>query len=148
MFGSPLHWNSQLKKQGTEEAQMATTCGRKPLKLKARGIENRSQHCSKSIQNASLEATGRPLGANPASRASPEPSRRGSGRARGSQKNRCWQPGGLLGRKVGRFHPPGGSPGGSQSGSGRSFWEHFSGRVSRREKSRKISKFSMFLKLI
>ena len=42
---------------------------------------------------------------------------------------------------------PGGSPGGSQSGSGRSFWEYFSGRVSRHEKSKKNNKFSMFFEV-
>ena len=137
-----------MAKLGKEEAQMGKTCGRNPLKLKARGLENRSKSNPKSFQNAYLEASGRALGANPAARASPEPSRRGSGRARGSQKNRCWQPGGLLGRKVGRFHPPGGSPGGSQSGSGRSFWEHFCCKACRHEKSKKINQFSLFLEVV
>ena len=100
---------------------------------------------AKWLQNGSLEASGRPLGADSASRGSPEPSWRGSGAARGCLRIRCWRLGGLLGRKGGRFHPPGGSPGGSQSGSGRSFWEHFSGRVSRHEKSKKSQQiFNVF----
>ena len=123
---------------------MAKTCGRTPLKLKARGFENRRKSGPKSFQNASLEASGRPLGANPASRASPEPSRRGSGRAWGFQKTRCWQPRDLLGRQVGRFHPPGRSPGGSRRGSGRSFWEHFCGWAWRIEKMKKNRDFCIF----
>ena len=90
---------------------------------------------AKWLQNGSLEGSGQPLGADSASR--------GSG-ARGSQEIRCWRLGGLLGREVDRFHAPGGSLGGSQSGSGRSFWEHFSGRVSRHDKSKKNICFNVF----
>ena len=113
-------------------------------KMKPRGVQHGSQNGStngsnmapKWLQNGSLEASGRPLGADPASRAFPEPSRRGSGTARGSPKSRCWRPGGLLGRKVDRFHPPGGSLGGSRRGSGRSFSQFFCGWACRNGKSK------------
>ncbi len=58
---------------------------------------------AKWLHNGSLDASGRPLGAESAPGASPETSWRGSGAARGPQKNRCSGPGGLLGRKVDRF---------------------------------------------
>ena len=139
MFGNEKHPKQTLRKLVAGHVKNEAPGGRK--------YEQKwSKMKAKWLQNAPLEASGRALGANPASRASPEPSRRGSGRARGSQKIRCWQPGGLLGRKVGRFHPPGGSPGGSRRGSGRSFWEDFSGKASWHEKSN--IGFCIFLKLI
>ena len=100
---------------------------------------------AKWLQNGSLEASGRPLGADSASRGSPEPSWRGSGAARGCLKIRCWRRGGLLGRKVGRFHPPGGSPGGSRRGSGRSFWKLFCGGAWRNGKIEKQRFLNLFL---
>ena len=78
---------------------------------------------AKWLQNGSLEASGRPLGADSASRGSPEPSWRGSGAARGCLKIRCWRLGGLLGRKVGRFHASGGPP----EGPGEAPGGHFGG---------------------
>ena len=69
--------------------------------------------------NCSLEGSGRPLGADSVSRGSPEPSWRGSGAARGSQKIRCWLLGVLLGRKVGGFQASGGSPAGRRRVPGR-----------------------------
>ena len=65
---------------------------------------------AKWLQNGSLETSGRPLGADSASGGSPEPSQRGSGAARGSQKIRGARLGGLLGRKVDRFQGLGGVP--------------------------------------
>ena len=64
---------------------------------------------AKWLQNGSLDASGRPLGDESASGASP-----GAGAARGSQKISCSRPGGLLGWKVDRFEASGGSPGGSR----------------------------------
>ena len=90
---------------------------------------------AKWLQNGSLEASGRPLGADSASRGSPEPSWRGSGAARGCLKIRCWRLGGLLGRKVGRFHASGGGAGGSRGVSGRPFWRHFCRGLAARKKS-------------
>ena len=88
------------------------------------------------LQNCSLEASGRPLGADPASRAFPEPSRRGTGTARGVPKIVVGGLGAPLGRKVDRFHPPGGSPGGSRRGSGRSFPQLFAVGPAGTEKAR------------
>ena len=59
----PLLARRCVAKLGKEEAQMVKTCGRNPLKLKARGLENRSKSNPKSCQNAYLEASGRALGA-------------------------------------------------------------------------------------
>ena len=114
--------------------------------------ENHSQIVQKSRKNASKNrlntALSRPLGADPASRASPEPSWRGSGAARGVPKIVFGGLGEPLGREVDRFHPPGGSPGGSRRGSGRSFWEHFCCKACRHEKSKKINQFSLFLEVV
>ena len=96
---------------------------------------------AKWLQNGSLEASGRPLGADSTSRGSPEPSWRGSGAARGSQKNRCWGLGTSWGEKLVDFRPPGGpreAAGGSRGGSGRPFWKHFCSRALRHEKSDKF----------
>ena len=97
------------------------------------------------LQNGSLEASGRPLGADPASSAFPEPSRRGSGTARGVPKIVVGGLGTPLGRKVDRFHPPGDLPGGSRRGSGRSFSKLFCGWACRSEKSKKNACFGEFI---
>ena len=89
---------------------------------------------AKWLQNGSLEASGRPLGADSASRGSPEPSWRGSGAARGSPKSRCWRLGGLLGRKVGRFHASGGPPEGPGEAPGGHFGGIFAERPGGTEK--------------
>ena len=83
---------------------------------------------AKWFQNGSLEASGRPLGADSASGGSPEPSQRGSGAARGSQKNRGARLGASWGEKLIDFRPPGGPrelPGGSGRSSGRPFLKQF-----------------------
>ena len=97
------------------------------------------------LQNCFLEASGRPLGADPASSAFPEPSRRGSGTARGVPKIVVGGLGTPLGRKVDRFHPPGDLPGGSRRGSGTSFSQLFCGWACRSEKSKKIECFGEFI---
>ena len=100
------------------------------------------------LPNGSPEASGRPLGAEPASRASPEPSWRGSGAARGGS----W---GLLGSLLAPLGPPKvspeaprGSPGGSRRASGRSFWELLCGRACRHAKSKNELDFSRFLEVV
>ena len=90
---------------------------------------------AKWLQNGSLEASGRPLGADPASRGSPEPSWRGSGAARGCLRIRCWRLGGLLGRKVGRFHASGGPPEGPGEAPGGHFGDIFAEGLAVRKKS-------------
>ena len=77
------------------------------------------------LQNGSLEGSGQPLGADSASRGSPEPSWRGSGAARGCLRIRCWRLGGLLGRQVGRFHASGGPPEGPGEAPGGHFGDIF-----------------------
>ena len=74
---------------------------------------------AKWLQNGSLEASGRPLGADPASRGSPEPSWRGSGAAGGSEQVPWALPGALRRRQVDRFQGPGVSPGGPRRLPGR-----------------------------
>ena len=88
-------------------------------KMQRRGIKNRTHNGSKMapkwLQNGFTIAAWRPLGgpwARPCCRHSPEPSRRGSGTARGVPKNHLGGLGTPLERKVDRFRPPGGSPGG------------------------------------
>ena len=118
---------------------------RRRSKMKRRGVENASQHGFKMaptwLQNCFLEASGQPLGPDPASRHSPEPSRRGSGTARGVPKILLGGLGTPLERKVDRFQ----SPGGSRSGSGRSFWELLGGWARGNEKkARKVTRYSVF----
>ena len=100
---------------------------------------------AKWFQNGSLEASGRPLGADSASRGSPEPSWRGSGATRGCLKIRCWRLGGLLGRKVGRFHASGGPPEGPGEASGDHFGGIFAERPGGTKKVINLSEFSLFL---
>ena len=100
---------------------------------------------AKWLQNGSLEASGRPLGADSASRGSPEPSWRGSGAARGCLKISCWRLGGLLGRKVGRFHASGGPPEGPGEASGGHFGGIFAERPGGTKKVINLSEFSLFL---
>ena len=89
------------------------------------------------LQNGSPEASGRPLGAEPASRAFVAPFGRGSWGALGGS----W---GLLGSLLAPLGPPKvspeaprGSPGGSRRASGTSFWEHFCCKACRHGKSKK-----------
>ena len=85
------------------------------------------------------------MGADSASRGSPEPSWRGSGATRGCLKIRCWRLGGLLGRKVGRFHASGGPPEGPGEASGDHFGGIFAERPGGTKKVINLSEFSLFL---
>ena len=99
------------------------------------------------LKNGSLEASGRPLGADSASRGSPEASWRGSGAARGCLKIHCWRLGGLLGRKVGRFHASGGPPEGPGEAPGGHFGDIFAAGPCGTEKVTKFVELSTFLAL-
>ena len=117
-------------------------------KMKRRGVKNGSQHGSKMAPKWLPGGLWAALGPDPAARRSPEPSRRGSGTARGVPKIHLGGLGTPLERKVDRFRPPGGSPGGSRRGSGRSFGELFGGWAGGNEKkSRKVTKKSLFWEL-
>ena len=80
-------------------------------KIEPRGLQNGGPEAPKSTPGGLLKPSRaetsiwRPPGTPP--RAAPGPS--------GAKKTRWTGPGGLLGRKVDRFHPPGGGPGGPRS---------------------------------
>ena len=78
------------------------------------------------------------LGPDPAARRSPEPSRRGSGTARGVPKKSSWRPWNALGAKSGSISPywrvPGRVPEGLREVIWGAFW-----RLGRREKKSKKS---------
>ena len=113
-------------------------------KMKRRGVKNGSQNGSKNgskmaptwLQNGSLEASGQPLGPDPASRPSPEPSRRGSGTARGVPKNSSWRPWNALGAKRGAISASWRVPGRVPEGVWEVIWGAF-WRLGRRERKKK-----------
>ena len=124
--------------------------------MKRRGVKHGSQHESK---NGSKMAPTMPpkwlpgglwaaLGPDPAARRSPEPSRRGSGTARGVPKNSSWRPWNALGAKSGSISASWRVPGRVPEGVWEVIWGAF-WRLGRRErkKSRKVSNKSVFLEL-
>ena len=76
------------------------------------------------------------LGADPAARRSPEPSRRGSGTARGVPKNSSWRPWNALGAKSGSISASWRVPGKVPEGVWEVIWGAF-WRLGRRERTKK-----------
>ena len=85
------------------------------------------------------------LGPDPAARRSPEPSRRGSGTARGVPKNSSWRPWNALGATSGSISASWSVPGRVPEGVWEVIWAAF-WRLGRRErkKSRKVTKKFVF----
>ena len=88
------------------------------------------------------------LGPEPAGRRSPEPSRRGSGTARGVPKNSSWRPWNALGAKSGSISASWRVPGRVPEGVWEVIWGAF-WRLGRRERkrSRKVTPKNVVLEL-
>ena len=117
-------------------------------KMKRRGVKNGSQHGSNMAPKWLPGGLWAALGPVPAARRSPEPSRRGSGTARGVPKKSSWRPWNALGAKSGSISASWRVPGRVPEGVWEVIWGAF-WRLGRRErkKSRKVSKKSVFLEL-
>ena len=105
-------------------------------KMKRRGVKNGSQNGS--TNGSKMAPKWLPgglwaaLGPDPAARRSPEPSRRGSGTARGVPKNSSWRPWNALGAKRASWRLPGRVPEGVWEVIWGAFW-----RLGRRERKKK-----------
>ena len=117
-------------------------------KMKRRGVKSGSQHGSKMAPKWLPGGLWAALGPDPAARRSPEPSRRGSGTARGVPKNSSWRPWNALGAKSGSISASWRVPGRVPEGVWEVIWGAF-WRLGRRErkKSRKVTTKSVFLEL-
>ena len=114
-------------------------------KMKRRGVKNGSQNGSKMAPKWLPGGLWAALGPDPAARRSPEPSRRGSGTARGVPKNSSWRPWNALGAKSGSISASWRVPGRVPEGVWEVIWGAF-WRLGRRErkKSRKVTKSQGF----
>ena len=108
-------------------------------KMKRRGVKNGSQNGSK--YGSKMAPKWLPgglwaaLGPDPAARRSPEPSRRGSGTARGVPKNSSWRPWNALGAKSGSISASWRVPGRVPEGVWEVIWGAF-WRLGRRERKK------------
>ena len=118
-------------------------------KMKRRGVQNGSHNGSKMAPKMAPKwlpgGLWAALGPDPAARRSPEPSRRGSGTARGVPKKSSWRPWNALGAKSGSISASWRVPGRVPEGVWEIIWGPF-GRLRRREreKSRKVTQQSVF----
>ena len=112
-------------------------------KMKRRGVKNGSQNGSKNGSKMAPKwlpgGLWAALGPDPAARRSPEPSRRGSGTARGVPKNSSWRPWNALGAKSGSISASWRVPGRVPEGVWEVIWGAF-WRLGRRERKKKAEK--------
>ena len=114
-------------------------------KMKRRGVKNGSRNGSKMAPKWLPGGLWAALGPDPAARRSPEPSRRGSGTARGVPKNSSWRPWNALGAKSGLISASWRVPGGSRRGG--HLGSFLAVGPAGTKKSRKVTTKSAFLEL-